>query len=354
MSRLFVYFSRQLLSTVLLVWLVLLALDVALAFFGEVQDIGRGRYGLPEVFQVIGLTLPGRAGGLLPMAALIGGLLGVGSLATQGELVAARASGLSRVRFITWIVALGFVMSVAVTWLDESVAPAAERRAGVLRTQAIFDRVAVQDDLGIWLRDGARYLHIGSVAGSTSLQNIEVFEFDDEQGLQRASRIKTAHYDGENWQLQAIQQTRFRDARIEITNTPQQTWPQLVEPALVKVLTREPEYMTLTELRRYIQYLDNNRVGSRRYQLDFWSRLVRPVTVIVMFVLGAAFVLGIRQRQSAGRRLFLGMLAGLGFKLVNDLLAQAGLVYGLAPLASALTPTLLVMLASFWMLRRVT
>jgi lipopolysaccharide export system permease protein len=63
-------------------------------------------------------------------------------------------------------------------------------------------------------------------------------------------------------------------------------------------------------------------------------------------------VLSANQRQSNGWRLFLGIVTGLLFKLFNDLFAQAGLVYGLSPLLSALLPTLLVAGFAVWLLRR--
>ena len=47
----------------------------------------------------------------------------------------------------------------------------------------------------------------------------------------------------------------------------------------------------------------------------------------------------------------MGVLTGLAFKLVNDLFAQAGLVYGLAPLLSAITPTVLVTGLVVWLVR---
>ena len=121
---------------------------------------------------------------------------------------------------------------------------------------------------------------------------------------------------------------------------------------MISVLAREPEYMTLPELHRYIGYLQENGVGSLRYRLDFWSRLVQPLTVLAMLLLGIGFVLGVAPRSSTGWRLFTGIFVGLLFKLFNDLFAQAGLVYGLPPVFSALLPTLFVLGAAAWLLRR--
>ncbi|MEE9422323.1 MAG: LPS export ABC transporter permease LptG [Gammaproteobacteria bacterium] len=351
MNRLFNYFANHLAATILLVLLILLVFDVAFAFIGEVADIGRGQYEITHLFQVIGLTLPRRIYELFPMAALIGAMLGIGNLASQGELVAARAAGLSRSRLAGWVVVTGLMLYIPASWLGEYLAPAAERQANLIRTQALFDRVAVQNDQGVWIRDGARYLRIGAVSESALLQDIEIYEFTADHQLIHASKIASASHDNTGWQLRDLKQTNFRPDRIDVIKTSRKAVQELIDPAMVRVLAREPEHMTLKELQRYIQYLKTNQVGSSHYQLDYWARLARPLTVLAMLLLGIGFVLGTKQRQSRGWRLFMGVLAGLMFKLFNDLFAQAGLVYGVPPLLSAVVPTLVVGGLAVWMFR---
>jgi lipopolysaccharide export system permease protein len=351
-NRLFIYFARHLAATVLLVLLVLLVFDVAFAFFGEVSDVGRGQYDIPTLFQVIGLTLPRRMYELFPMAALIGTMLGIGNLASQGEIVAARAAGLSRSQLAGWVVVTGLLLYIPVSWLGEYIAPATEQQANAIRTQVLFERVAVQNDQGVWIRDGTRYLRIGSVSDGSQLQDIEIYEFAADHQLVRASKIASARHNNSGWKLRNISQTILSSDHIEVIKTASKDTQDLIDPAMIRVLTREPEHMTLREQQRYIRYLKNNKVGSSRYQLDFWSRLVRPLTVLAMLLLGIGFVLGTRQRQSNGWRLFVGVLAGLMFKLFNDLFAQAGLVYGVSPLLSAVVPTLVVGGFAVWMFRR--
>lgn len=352
MNRLFVYFTRRLAGTILLVLLALLSFDVAFAFLGAVSDVGQGQFALMHLFQGMVLSLPRRIYELSPMAALIGAMLGAGHLASQGELVAARAAGLSIFRLTAWVVVAGLLVFIPATWLGEYLAPLTEQRASTMRTQALFKQVSVQDDQGIWVRNGTRYLHIGSVADSGRLQTIEIYEIGENNRLLSASRIAAGEYLDNAWQLQGISRTLFNPDRIDVVNAPQQQVSRLIDPAMVPVLAREPEHMQLGALYRYINYLETNGIGAARYRLDFWSRVTRPLTVIIMLLLGTAFVLAMKQRQGSGWRLLLGVLAGLAFKLLNDLFAQAGLVYGLAPLMSAMVPTLFVAGLTIWIVRR--
>jgi Predicted permease YjgP/YjgQ family. len=54
-----------------------------------------------------------------------------------------------------------------------------------------------------------------------------------------------------------------------------------------------------------------------------------------------------------GQQIFIGVMIGLAFFLLNRFLGNVGLVYGLPPALSALAPTVLFLLIGLWGLRRV-
>ena len=62
-----------------------------------------------------------------------------------------------------------------------------------------------------------------------------------------------------------------------------------------------------------------------------------------MLLLTVPLVFGGVRSSGAGQRIFLGVLIGFAFILLNRLLIRVGLVYGLPPALSALLPTLLVL-----------
>src|SRR2546426_1556561 len=98
MSVLDRYIVRAILSSVLLVMLVVLVLGALFVFIDQQDDIGTGHYGALGAFWYTLLNLPQLAYELLPITALIGSLLGLGSLARGSELTVVRASGVSIAR----------------------------------------------------------------------------------------------------------------------------------------------------------------------------------------------------------------------------------------------------------------
>ncbi|MEE9493678.1 MAG: LPS export ABC transporter permease LptG [Gammaproteobacteria bacterium] len=352
MKRLPVYIARALLLSIFIIWLGLFAFDAVFAFLGELSDIGRGSYGTSQAMIYTLLTLPRRAYELFPMACLVGAMLGLGHLAANSELIAMRAAGLSLTRLMLWSAVTGLIMTAFVTWLGEGVAPVAETLAGNLRTEAIFNRVALQNERGVWVRDGKRYVHIGSTSDARDLRDVQVLEFDENHRLLYASQIDRAEYDGSKWLLTDVTQSQFEEEKIEVISIPKASWSLLVEPELLDVLAREPDNMNLGELYRYIKYLEASEISSQRYRAHLWKRIAKPFSAMAMLVLGAVFILQIQQRKSGGWRLFVGIVAGLLFKLFNEVFSQAGLVYGFPVMVSAFAPVVVVALLAVWLVRR--
>jgi len=121
--------ALSVLGAVLLAWGFLIALDAFKAFLVEINDIGTGDYNLSKAIVYTLLTVPRRAYQWFGYAALIGGLLGMGMLATTGELTALRAAGLSKLRICLSVILSLLLLTALVVLMGEAVAPRAEQKA---------------------------------------------------------------------------------------------------------------------------------------------------------------------------------------------------------------------------------
>src|SRR5213080_4438271 len=124
MSVLDRYVVRAILSSVLLVMLVVLVLGALFVFIDQQDDIGTGHYTALGAFWYTLLNMPQLAYELLPITALIGSLLGLGSLARGSELTVVRASGVSIVR-LAGIALLAGLLLILVELLLGGARPAA-------------------------------------------------------------------------------------------------------------------------------------------------------------------------------------------------------------------------------------
>ena len=122
MSMLSQYLMRAILLSTALVLVVLLAIAGLFEFIAELDDV-RGDYQTPQAILYTLLRLPNLAFEMLPVAALIGSLLGLGALASGSEIVVMRSSGLSVGRLARMVALSGFVLLVLTALLGEFIGP---------------------------------------------------------------------------------------------------------------------------------------------------------------------------------------------------------------------------------------
>lgn len=347
------YIARVVLGSTLIALLVVVSLDTFFSFIGEVADIGRGNYQAIDALHYIALTIPRRVHELFPMAALLGSLMGLGALASNSELVAMRAAGYSVARVIRAVLQVGVVMLVVTTLVGEFVAPPAEQRAQALRELALHNRITFKGANGYWVRDGDRFINILQMRGPDDLKGVSAYEIGPDHRLQRATRIASARHGEDAWLLKKVQESRFTPDSVTTDNRRAAQWENLMAPEMLDVVVLEPDSMSVRDLARYVEYLEQNGLESARYRLAFWIRIAAPGAGLVMLFLAVPFVFGSLRSVGAGQRLLVGVMVGIGFQLLAQTLSHIGQVYGVPPLASAFAPILLFLGVGVWALRRV-
>ena len=129
------YIVRAILGAVLLVMAVLLVLGALFVFIDQQDDVGTGHYTALGALWYTLLNLPQLAYELLPITALIGSLLGLGSLARGSELTVIRATGVSVARLAGIALLAGLLlMRSRCCWESSSPRRCSRRRASRRRS----------------------------------------------------------------------------------------------------------------------------------------------------------------------------------------------------------------------------
>jgi lipopolysaccharide export system permease protein len=333
--------------------LVIMGLNVFFSIIEEIDELGKGSYGISKMLEYVALTLPRGIYELFPTAALIGGLSGMGALAVNGELVAMRASGLSVWRIVRSVMQAGLVLLVVVVALGEGLAPVAEQYAQRLRAGALDKHVSYMGREGVWVRDQSRYIYVNKIFNNDTLADVSVFEFDQSRQLISSMHADTAAYRGGKWVLHNMRQTLLAGESVKTRVEETSTVPALLAPELINVVVLQPENMSVQDIRQFLGYLQTNGLETQQYRYALYSRFVTPASVLLMLFISVPFVFGSLRSTGTGQRFLVGIMAGFGFYLTNQLAAQAGQVYGWSPLLVSIVPGLAVMLAGIYALRRV-
>ena len=106
------YIARVITTGTLTALLLVVGLDVFFSLISQIDDVGEGDYTLLKMLTTVVLTIPSGMYELFPVAALLGSLMGMGMLASNSELIAMRASGLSIWRIVLSVMQAGVLMLV--------------------------------------------------------------------------------------------------------------------------------------------------------------------------------------------------------------------------------------------------
>jgi lipopolysaccharide export system permease protein len=351
------YLGREIYFGVALVFGGLLLLFAFLDFVNELNGLGQGQYNLLYVVLYVLLTIPGHIYELFPVAVLVGSISALVQMSASSELTVYRASGASLAQMLTALFKIALPFVVLSFACGEFVAPPSERLAQQLRLKAKNSQVAVQEfRTGVWVKDEQSFVNIKNLMPDTSLHNIAIYKFDDAYHLQAIINAKRASYiEAGNWQLEDAVETRFNQLSTTVHSYPRQEWHSALNPDLLSVLLVVPDKMSAWNLYQYVGYLHDNHQQSGRYEIALWSKLIYPLTVMVMMILALPFAGHQHRSGGVGAKMFLGIVLGLAFHFFGRLFASLGALNNWQPFLSASTITvlfLLIGLAMLWRMER--
>lgn len=228
---------------------VILGLALLFAFIDELNDISAS-YGIGDALRFIFLTAPRRAYDMLPMAALIGCLVGLGTLASNSELTIMRAAGVSLSRIVWAVMKPMLVLMLAGILVGEYVAPWTENIAQSGRALAQGGGDSQSSKRGLWHRQGREYIHINAVQPNGVLYGVTRYRFDEQRGLESASFAKRARFETDHWQLEEVTTTLLhpREKRSEVVKLPTERWDAQLSPQLLNTVVMEPEALSISGL----------------------------------------------------------------------------------------------------------
>mgnify|MGYP000985178506 FL=1 len=340
--------------------LVLLAFLMLFAFFDlihELESLGKGGYQLQHALAYVTLTLPGRLYELFPIGVLIGTLYALTVLARHSEITVLRASGLSTRDLLLALAKIGLVFAVLTLAVGELLAPPLERIAQQLRLDAMGSLVAQQFRSGLWVRDEHSFVNVREVLPDATLRQVRVFEFDEGFRLRSISDAKGGRYAGSgNWVLSEVDRTQFAGDAARVERFAELTWKSAINPDLLSVLMVVPERMSVVSLYLYIRHLSGNQQKTERYEIAVWKKLIYPLAALVMMALALPFAYMQDRMGAVSVRVFAGIMLGIGFHMLNGLFSSLGVINSWAPFFSAITPSVIFVVAAagllWWVERR--
>jgi lipopolysaccharide export system permease protein len=96
----------------------------------------------------------------------------------------------------------------------------------------------------------------------------------------------------------------------------------------------------------FSRHLEENRQRTDRYEIALWTKLLYPLAVFVMMALALPFAYLQARSGGLSLKIFIGIMIGVSFQLLNSLFSHIGLLNTWPPFMTAITPSALFLLAA--------
>jgi lipopolysaccharide export system permease protein len=351
------YIARECLKLLCLCLVVFLGAYVIVDLFEKFSKFLETHVAPALIVRYYLLSLPNFLLQVLPIAVLLSGLLTLGGLARNNELLAMKMGHVSTLRIALPCIAVGLAASLTAWVTAEYLVPrTSERALNIWRTQVSrlpAHRLTRESD--IWYRaQGNRFVHISLIDPSSGLiRGMSIFELAPDFDLLRRLDARAAVWGREAWTLREGYRVELNQVPVRIESFEEMGVSLEEKPEDFARVARAPEEMSYTELREYIERLARSGVSVTRYRVDLYAKVAVALASLVMALIGVSF--GLRVGKG-GIMVWVGTCipTGLLYWLILGYGFQFGRAGVLSPLVAAWLPNLVFGvggLLSLWRLR---
>ncbi len=303
------YIAKTVLAAIAIVTLMLSGLQIFLLFVNQIGDLGKADFTFVQAAFFVLLQLPYQIYLFMPMACLLGCLVGLGVLANNRELIVMRAAGMSIGQVTLAVLKAAMIVIFLVTLIGETLVPKLAHYASVLKGNALSGGQTLYTNNGVWLRNQNDFIFILTVLPGDSLHYVQQFHFDEGHQLSFARLIHKIDYKGEQWVAHSVNETLFNGNQIQTRIIPEMIWDVPVKPKILRINSSNPDEMTLHQLRQFLRAQKLGNANDFNYRFAFWQRIIQPLTTAVMMILAIPFIFGPLRSSTIGSKLMVG--AGL-------------------------------------------
>ena len=346
------YLAANIIRGALLVLLILVSLSLFFTLIRELDDLGKGNYGIWQLIQYLILRIPSFVVDYMPLAALIGSMLSLGNLASNSELIALQSSGLSINKFILAVAQSMFLLALLSWLIADFLVPHSETLAKQFRVSSLASSISLHSRKGVWIKDEKNIIFIEQLYPNGNAEHIEIYYLDEQGKLVQSVVAEQAIVNSNGWILNNVKSTSIQQQKVETSNHSSFTYSGKLSKKLLESISVEPHQMALADLITYISFLEENKLNNEAEALFLWRKIYAPFSIIVMGLLAIPFVLGSQRQKQTGQRLLLGILLGLLYVVLNRLMIQLGEQLQLVAYINALLPTLFFILLTAWLIKR--
>ena len=346
-----VYIARQYGRVLAMTIIGLLGIFYISAFIDKSDKLFKGQITVMTLLEFLFWSTPEYLTYIIAIGVLLAGLVTIGLLTKNSELIVMRACGISLYRTALPILAFSLGAGAVLLGVQENILAASNRRADQLNH---LIRTGSPQTFGVlnrkWIagKNGEVYHYQYYDPRRQELNGLSVFEFDrashrltSRRYVQKAKYATDARADAEpQWVLDQGWLREFApDNTVKFTRFTDQV--ARFEPAEYFVTeAREPELMNFTQLRVYIAELRASGYDVLEHEVGLHRKIAFPFVTLVMTLIAVPFAVT-TGRRGAMYGIGVGIVLALVYWVMISVFAALGASGVLSPVLAAWAPNMI-------------
>lgn len=323
-----IYFARRFIISFTLITAVFLSLMMLIDLIEQLRRFEGVDVSLGQVVRLMLLNVPGAISQILPLIMILSSVVLFVGLARSSELVVTRAAGRSGIRALAAPVMVTLVIGIlAVSTLNPIVAASSNRYQQLADTYRTGRPSALSiSGEGVWLRQGGEWgqsvIHAHSYdVENATLHDVTILSYAPQGAPTRRILADSARLEDGAWRLQQVKvwpleagvnpeanASFHRTLSVETSLTPERIRNSLGRPSGVSI------YDMLSTIRQ----LAAAGFATRQYEVWYQSELARPLFLVAMVLVGAAFTMRHTRLGGTGVAVLTSVLLGFGLYFIRN------------------------------------
>jgi len=298
-----------------------------------------------ELWRYVSLRLPQIVAFVFPFGALLGTLITLATLNQNSEVVSMKAAGLSAHQILAPLVLASLALAAVSYTFNERIVT---RASMTLADWQDNDYGPVPRDTGlrpnVWVRyneDLVLARQVRAAGPRTELFNLTVFDRTG-QTLQAIINADRAVREGNGWVATKV--SRFDVASGQTSRAATMHWGDGLEPIQFTLAKVKADQQTFPTLKHSIEQLKASGRPTADLESGLWHKLSKPLSVILMPLLGGIAAFGLARSGQLLLRAVTGMALGFAFFVADNFSLAMGNFGAYPPLVAAWAPFLLFLL----------
>ena len=332
------HLGREFLSTFGITLAAFIGIYLVADFFDRLESLLRHGATVGAIVQLFVFKMPLIITQVTPVAVLAAGLVGLGLLARQNEVVALRACGVSIWQIVTPLLALGALVTLGTFLWNETVVPYSARRWHLVENRDIKKRgdASVFTGHDVWYHGRAGFYSIDRVSlRQSALYGLTIYQIGRDFLPVRLIEADAAVWTEDGWQFERARTRDFGpDGVREVPGTPPGfTLPESMDD--FRTVSVEPEELSYAMLRRQIRELHRKGVDASESWVDLHLKLALPAASFLMMLLAAPLAAAGTRVSSLAASIGTGLLIGFCYFVVLAFTRALGQTGSLPPALAA-------------------